>query len=1198
MTTDRVLSAPQSLISPDEVQRMASEPAASVWVGASAGTGKTKVLTDRLLRLLLPQQDGTPGTEPHRILCLTFTKAAASEMTIRLFETLGRWAVMPVDDADGGPCLREILERLNGYAPTAQQIKAAQQLFARILDAPAGLRILTIHSFCQSILGRFPLEADLQPHFRVLEETQARELIEQAQRAAIAEAGRLEMAGSALRNALENLTAEQSEDQFAELANDICKERGQMAGLLRGFQDVEAIYAAVCGFYGVTLGEDEKGYLAAAMNPAPEDEAAIKRVALAMLEGGKNDQERGGVILDWFSMNSQERHLNFWNYSRGFLTKAGTLYAKDFPSKAVRAQHPDAEDILHAEGRRLEGILDRSKAIHSARLTRDVLILGEAINRKYQSLKAERGGVDYDDLILKTHDLLRGRTLTLRGLGEGREQDVTRWIMYKLDQGIDHVLVDEAQDTNPEQWAIIEALCDDFFTGQGAKEDRVRTVFAVGDMKQSIYSFQRAAPEEFSRMNGLFHEKAEQAAQIFQNVFLSMSFRSTEAVLAAVDKTFDRDDLRTAMGGEFVHHTSVRAGQGGLVEMWPIIETEKPDQRSFWDPPVSVHEGRKSVLVLADTVADRIEGWLRSGEILPAYGRAVTPGDIMVLVRSRTALVDALIRALKTRGVPVSGMDRMDLSPQLVVQDLMAAAKFCLLPPDDLTLACLLKSPLIGWGDAELFALAAGRTGDLWSALVHFEPQANRRLLDDPIGLLPAQAQAITAYLRGLRSYAQSLGAYEFFSHILLSPCPGDEQSGLRALRRRLGEDSLDPLEEFLRMALTFGRDQPDVLELFVQYFESNPAEIKREMEEAGGQVRIMTVHGSKGLQAPIVILPDAIPQKAGRKNSGLLWPDKTGLDFPLWSPRGDDEPEAYSAVRGRLEEKAAQEDARLLYVAMTRAADRLYVCGRKGAKGDNAYSVSWYKTIRDGLLQVPGCAELADGRLRYETKQTAPPDKMKVAAARALEIPALPAWGLAPAPEDAVPPRPLTPSRQLAGDEGGGADITALSPLAGGTQYRFLRGNLTHKLLQFLPQFPVEHRGAAAAQFMDRNGGGLPGEIRPSVVREVLAVLDHPEYRAFFVPEGLAEVPVAALLEDNLALSGQIDRLVVGPDHVWVLDYKTNRPPPERAEDVARVYLRQMRAYRDAVTRIYPGRAVTCALLWTDGPRLMILPESILNRG
>lgn len=1197
MTTGRALSVSPSLTSPDEVQRMASEPAASVWVGASAGTGKTKVLTDRLLRLLLPQQDGTPGTEPHRILCLTFTKAAASEMTIRLFETLGRWAVMPVEPGPG-ESLTGTLEKLNGYPPTAQQIKAAQQLFARILDAPAGLRILTIHSFCQSVLGRFPLEADLQPHFRVLEETQARELIEQAQRAAIAEAGRPEMAGSALRNALENLTAEQSEDQFAELANEICKERGQMAGLLRGFQDVEAIYAAVCDFYGVVPGEDEKGYIAAAMNPAPEDEAAIKRVALAMLEGGKTDQERGAIILSWLALNDAQRFQKFQDYLGGYLTGKGTVFAQHFPTKKVKDAYPDAEDILHAEGRRLEGMLDRSKAIHSARLTRDVLILGEAINRTYQTLKTLRGGVDYDDLILKTRDLLRGRTLSLRGLGEGREQDVTRWIMYKLDQGIDHVLVDEAQDTNPEQWAIIEALCDDFFAGQGAKEDRARTVFAVGDMKQSIYSFQRAAPEEFSRMNALFDEKAEQAGQNFQNVFLSMSFRSTEAVLAAVDKIFDRDDLRAAMGGEFVHHTSVRAGQGGLVEMWPIIETEKPEQRSFWDPPVSVHEGRKSVLVLADTVADRIEAWLRSGEILPAYGRAVTPGDIMILVRSRTALVDALIRALKVRGVPVSGMDRMDLAPQLVVQDLMAAAKFCLLPPDDLTLACLLKSPLIGWGDEELFALAAGRTGDLWSALVHFEPDMNRRLLDDPIGLLPAQAQEVAEYLRTLRFHAQSLGAYEFFSHILLTPCPGDAQSGLRALRRRLGEDSLDPLEEFLRMALSFGRDQPDVLELFMQFFESNPTEIKREMEEAGGQVRIMTVHGSKGLQAPIVILPDAIPQKAGRKNSGLLWPDKTGLEFPLWSPRTDDEPEAYTKVRKQLEEKAAQEDARLLYVAMTRAADRLYVCGRKGAKGDNAYNVSWYKTIRDGLLQIPGCEELADESLRYETPQTKAPDKMKDSTARAAEIPAVPAWVFESAPEEAVPPRPLTPSRQLAGEESGDKALAALSPLAGGSQYRFLRGNLTHKLLQFLPQFPVEHREGAAREFMDRNGGGLPDEIRVSVVREVLAVLDHPETCAFFVPEGLAEVPVAALLEDNFALSGQIDRLVVGADHVWILDYKTNRPPPERAEDVPGVYIRQMRAYRDAVSKVYPGRAVTCALLWTDGPRLMVLPESILNRG
>lgn len=1184
--------------SPDDVQREASDPRASVWVGASAGTGKTKVLTDRLLRLLLPQGDGTAGTEPHRVLCLTFTKAAASEMMIRLLDTLGSWAVMPVDsDKAGEANLRQTLFKLLGEEPGEAQIRSAQQLFAKVLDSPVGLRILTIHSFCQSILGRFPLEADLQPHFKVMEPNEVADLVMLAQQKVLSRAGTDEMAGSSLRNALENLSRQQSEDQFSKLTEEISKERAQLASILRNFRDVESIYSALCEFYGIRPGMNEESYLAEAFNPDPEEERKIREVALLMREAeGVQNIDRSDAILNWLSLVPEERLKNFDSYRKGYLTDKGTIFA-NFPSKDVQKRNPAAQEILHAEGRRLLRILDTIKAINSARFTRDILILGAAVNEAYQELKASRGGVDYDDLILKTRDLLGGRTLTLGGLGQDGKTDVTNWIMYKLDQGIEHILVDEAQDTNPEQWSIIESLSDDFFSGVGSRGQSVRTVFAVGDMKQSIYSFQRAAPEEFSRMKGVFRERAYQGAQRFDDVFLNMSFRSTEAVLRVVDSVFDHESMREAMGGESVSHASMREGQGGLVEIWPVIETEKASKRSLWDPPVSLHEGRKGALILADLVAEKIEGWIKLGEVLSAYGRAVQPGDIMILVRSRTALVDAMIRALKLRGIPVSGMDRMNLGPQLVVQDLLAAAKFCLLPSDDLTLACLLKSPFIGWSDNELFALAAGRKGSLWSALVHYEPQVNRRLLDDSAGLTQERATEVTAYLKNLCLQAGKSGVYEFFSQILLSPCPGDVQTGLRAVRRRLGEEALDPLEELLRLALDFGRNQPDALELFVDYFESHPTEIKREMEEAGGYVRIMTVHGSKGLQAPIVILPDCIPPKASQNVSGILWPDKTGLSFPIWAARKDDEPEGYMNIKGKLEVKAAQEDARLLYVAMTRAADRLYICGKKIGEAEKSYDVSWYKAIREGMLKLEGVLEGDDKSLRFTVEQSKPQDKRKDHITCDKPGVQMPGWIYrAPVQEEALA-KPLIPSRQLEGDESGDSDVAALSPLAGASDFRFLRGNLTHKLLQILPESDIDKRRGAAVHYVEKNGAGLAREVQDSIVSEVLSILDHPDYSGFFDKNGLSEVPITALLDDRRVLSGQIDRLVVGEDTVWVLDYKTNRPPPERVENVQRVYLRQMRAYRDAVVRMYPQRRVICGLLWTDGARLMILPDSLMDR-
>lgn len=1184
--------------SADADQQSASNPLESVWVSASAGTGKTKVLTDRLLRLLLPKKDGSAGTDPHKILCLTFTKAAANEMTIRLFETLSRWAVMPVDavfeSQERKNFLKGALERLIGEEPTELQVQAARQLFARVLDAPSGIRILTIHSFCQSVLGRFPLEADLSPNFAVLEDSESRELIAQAQRDVFMQASSLEEAGSPLQNAMISLTSEQNEEQFIRLAGAVCSERAQFAKVLEAHRDIEAVYAEICRFYDVIPGQDADGFLRDTLFLEPAEEELLKSAARIAAEGsGKNEKERGEALLHWLSLSRGDRLGMFELYKRCFLTSAGELYSKTFLTKKRVEEFSHYEEILQKEAIRVDRIVQTLKKINCSAWARDLLILGDAVNRKYEALKRSKSVLDYDDLILRTYHLLTGQTLRFQSLRDdsaGEDIEVTPWIMYKLDRGIDHILVDEAQDTNPEQWKIIEALSDDFFSGAGAQEGR-RTCFTVGDMKQSIYSFQRAAPEEFNRMRGVFGEKIRAIGQEMFEIPLKSSFRSSRAVLDLVDVVFDRDDLRAALGGENVSHISTRMGQAGRVELWPVFKTETSEAREFWDPPVTVREGQKASSALAQEIADTIESWITSGDLLEAYDRPVQPGDILILVRTRIAFVDELIRALKQRRIPVSGADRMHLEAQLVVQDLLAAAKFCLLPDDDLTLACLLKSPLIGWGDSELFSLATDRTGDLWSELVHFGSRTYHRLLDDPDGLEAGRVEQAVCYLKELREASEQSGVYEFFSWILHRPCPGHTESGVMAIKQRLGEDAADPLQEFLNAALDFGRSHPDMLQLFVEHFESRHMEIKREMEEAGGQVRIMTVHGSKGLQAPIVILPDTVASTNSGKAPTLLWPDKTGLSFPLWAPRQGDAPRDYHRVRDRVKAKLEEESNRLLYVAMTRAADRLYVCGFKGSRSGS--EESWHDKIRQGFERLEPVVRDENKRLRYVISQTRPPDKVRAPAEKGADEEPLPVWLKRPAPGEPDPPRPLVPSRASEEED----SFPVLSPLADSHAYRFLRGNVTHKLLQFLPSFDAEARASAAEMYVNKHGAALDEDQRASIVREVLAVMNDPETRVFFAEDGLAEVPVTALLGGNKILSGQIDRLVVRTDDVWILDYKTNRPPPERVAEVPGLYLRQMKAYRDAVRAIYPGKAIVCALLWTDGPRLMILPDAEMDK-
>ena len=1144
---------------PNSLQQIASDPLESIWVSASAGTGKTKVLTDRVLRLLLPRSDIIPGTRPFRILCLTFTKAAANEMRVRISSILSEWAVMDVAD------LKTTLQKLLGRAPIAKQIEAAQRLFVDVIDSAGGVQIMTIHSFCQSVLGRFPLESGLMPNFKVLEDAQAAALMTLAQHNVLRRAHA--QATLPLQAALINIAAEINEEQFAHLVRDMCRERYQLRSIFKKFWDQDGVYEAICRYYAISPDRDAQSYLQDFCADRSFDAIGLQHVATAMCDSSSEEEAGlGEQILNWLEVSQEDRSQGFHEYQAIFLTKSGTPRKRNFPTAKTKKAHPTCEQTLRAEAARLVDMRNIYSKIKTAALTRDLLHLGHKILQEYDALKNQNSALDFDDLIICTLDLLRGQTKNMK---KASATEALPWIMFKLDQGLDHILIDEAQDTNPEQWKIIEALCDEFFAGLSARDDVIRTTFTVGDIKQSIYSFQRAAPEEFQHMQSVFDKKTAQAGKEHKAVALNISFRSTRSILALVDSVFEKADLRHALGGEPVHHESFRSGQAGLVELWPLFEEQKQEKRNIWDPPVEVRERTSSAAQLANYTAEQIKGWLDTNELLPAYNRAVQPGDIMILVRTRTAFVDQLVRALKQRNIPVSGVDRMILGEQLAVQDMLAIGNFCLLPEDDLTLGCVLKSPLLGWDEEELFALAYGREESLWQALQKSENK---------------KAQHSSSYLKNLIRQSRILGVYEFFSYILQVRCPADEQSGLRAVKNRLGQDALDPLDELMNAALNFGCNHIDDLQIFLQQQEEEKTEIKRELDEAGGTVRIMTIHGSKGLQAPIVIMPDTILSSGSKKSPRLLWPDKTKIDIPLWAPRKDDEPQEYKKLAGQYESCADEEYYRLLYVAMTRAADRLYIGGYAGKKSPK--DESWYNLIRQGLARLEGVQELEKGLLRLESEQTGPPDRGQKAMPQKGPPDSLPQWLFHDAPEEPVPSRPLIPSRPSQ-DE---LETAAVSPLSGGREYRFRRGNITHKLLQFLPDISLDNRKKTAQNFVEKQADDLPSSVREEIVREVLGIVNNPDYAPFFAHGSMAEVPVTGLMEDGRIVSGQIDRLVVGESDIWIVDYKTNRPPPREADNVPKIYKKQLQAYSDTIEKIYPGRAIHCALLWTDGPFLTVI--------
>ncbi len=1144
------------------VQRRAAAPESSVWVAASAGTGKTKVLTDRVLSLMLH------GTPPARILCLTFTKAAAAEMANRLAERLAGWTAKSDAELDD-----ELAALLDGQ-PDAERRLTARRLFARVLDAPGGIKIQTLHAFCQSVLGRFPLEAGVPPHFQVLDERSAAELLAAAREEVLSSAhlpGR-----EALAEAIASVIAHAHEQTFAELVAELIKERARLLRLVRNHGDVAKLAGALRRTLGIGEGENAASVLAEAAAEQAFDAAGLRRAAAAMTAASSaTDRAHGAAIADWLDAPTERRIAAFQDYLAAFFKERGegevfkTLIHKD-----ALAAAPGADPILAAEAARLAAVRAKLRALSVAAASAALLHLGDAILSAYRRHKLARATLDYDDLILETRDLLA-------------RPGVAAWVLYKLDGGLDHILIDEAQDTNPEQWEVVEALSAEFFAGQGAR-DRPRTIFAVGDAKQSIFGFQRAAPAAFAAMRDHFAERARAARQRWDRVELEVSFRSTAAVLEAVDRVFAESDAQVGVlfGESRVSHDPVRVGQAGLVELWPPASPAAADEPEAWAPPEARSGALPPRALLARLIARKIWHWTvaRDGvddpqSRLDSKGRRLRAGDFLVLVRRRNAFVEELVRELKQREVPVAGVDRMVLTDQLAVMDLVALGRSLLLPDDDLTLATVLKGPLIGLDEDQLFALAHGRKGSLWREL-------RRRRGEDPA------FQAAHTALAALRARADYVRPYEIYGELL------GAGGGRRRLLGRLGPEAGDPIEEFLSLALSFEREQVPSLEGFLHWLEAGAQTVKRDMEHGGDAVRIMTVHGAKGLQAPVVIMPDTL--QAPQAPRGLFWlADHDGL--ALWPIRKAYDGPAATAARAAAAEAQAEEYRRLLYVAMTRAEDRLYVCGWNTRQ--KAPENCWYHMVKRALVGTAEptafdfTGEIGGGwqgpGLRFATVQATAPEQAEEALPEDLGSAPLPPWAeRVPAPEPA-PPKPLAPSRPS------GLEPAVRSPLGADDGLRFRRGLIVHRLLQSLPDLPPDRRRAAAERFLASSVHGLDGEQQAELLAETLAVLAQPDFAPLFGPGSRAEVPVVGTIEGRQGteiVSGQIDRLVVTDQAVLVIDYKTNRPAPASETQVAPLYLRQMALYRAVLQGIYPDRPVRSLLLWTEGPRIMQLSDALLE--
>jgi ATP-dependent helicase/nuclease subunit A len=1142
----------------DANQARASDPSASAWVSANAGTGKTAVLVKRVLRLLLA------GSRPESILCLTYTKTAAAEMQNRLLKGLADWATMS-DEA-----LRKELAKLMRRTPDADDLREARRLFARALEARGGLKIHTIHGFCERLLQRFPLEAAVTPHFSVLDEQSAvlhkRDAFDTVVTRAASDPD------SALGLALARIIGITSEDYFRQVVNVVLGKRAELARMVALHDSLDdwarAEAEALKQFFGVA-DRDEQDIIAAQAQTL-SDEAIDRALAAfaAFGSGAKTDKEAAAALESARRSGEEGRAAAL----RGlFLTQKGTPAAR-LCTKAMKDAAPDIVAMLDDAKTAFAALETDLAHLRVAEASGAVIVLADAIQAEYEQRKRDEAALDYDDLIVKTRHLLS-------------RSGAAAWVLYKIDGGVDHILVDEAQDTNPEQWSIIEALAAEFFAGQGASE-RVRTLFAVGDEKQSIYSFQGANPARFGAVGRGFRQRAQAARTAWNEVPLNVSFRSTVPVLEAVDHVFAQSSAAqglTFVENAIIEHHAFRQGEAGLVEMWQVETTEPPTPAEPFEPWKEDVSGASAIEALCKRIATMIRGWLDTGEPLPSQGRSVKAGDILILVRRREPFTTPMIRALKRANIPVAGADRMRLMEQLAVKDLVALADVLLMPEDDLALAVVLKSPLFGLDDDALFDLAYERPGPLWAAL------------KDKAGD-PRFAEA-AARISDWLGQADTLPPYEFFSGLLSA----DAQLMRKRMLTRLGPEAAEAIDEFLDAALAFDREATPSLQGFVNELRNGEIDIKRDMDQDRDEVRIMTVHGAKGLQAPIVILPDTCANPRGQ-GPRVFEADRPGyppdeVGHLLWPPKG------HSNVPGLLPAKSAADQAeleeyhRLLYVAMTRACDRLYICGWQGVQPRR--DDCWYNTIEQGLR--PHLVATEEGghtvsRLRTDQEKSV---DAREKARKAETVPPLPDWASIPAPRERVRTR-LAPSRLALNAEGSGefgVEQPPLGPKALAEDLRFARGRLVHSLLQHLPDVAPEDQEHAARTFVAARGGELPEALKAEIVDESLAIVRDEAFAALFQPGSLAEVPVVAQISDSLDLEGQIDRLAILDDELLILDYKTNRPPPSTESEVAQAYINQLAAYRLALCSLFPGKTVRAALLWTDGARLMEISSTSLDQ-
>jgi ATP-dependent helicase/nuclease subunit A len=1140
-------------------QIRASNPAVSTFVSANAGSGKTHVLVNRVIRLLLQ------GARPEKILCITFTKAAAANMSQRVFETLGRW--INLSDAE----LNRQLAEAGVKRPDAIQRTRARELFSHALETPGGLKVQTIHALCTRLLQQFPFEANVPARFEVLDDRDQFEIVERAILGVFLEAAANPQ--SATGKALAAAITSAADRTFRDVVHEACL---GSAGFMEWIDGGEAKALAQLHRALGLNGSEQPADVERDIVNGPH--LPLKRWLefAAILDGGsKTDQKQAETLRFAFHLQGGEQVEEYLSI---FLT-TDKEFRKSVVTQRFVKDHPSVAAAFNNEASRLVDLLEKRRAVAAAERSRALVQIAAAVAKRYVREKQERGLLDYDDLIDKTLAMLR--------------RTASGWVHYKLDQGVDHVLVDEAQDTSPHQWEIVSHIIEDFASGAGARGNLTRTLFAVGDEKQSIFSFQGAAPREFDRWHRDFRRRFEKAGLEWDgDIRLNFSFRSGRTILDAVDQVFRSEEIypsiHTRAIGPPVHNALADAAPG-VVELWDLAHADDGPDIDGWSAPFDHVAETSAEAKLSARITRAIKAMVDTQEAVgrPGNRRPVRPGDILVLVRRRGKLFDAVLQALKRAHVPVAGADRLKLTEHIAIIDLMHLADAILMPWDDLALAVVLKSPLFGLSEEQLFTLAHGRG----------RKKRLRSSLAEHAAADPAFAPALDRLTR-CEAMASHASPFAFYSWLL-----GPER-GRSQILSRLSHEASDALDEFLELALRYEQREPATLQGFTVWLRATDIEIKRDMEISRDEVRVMTAHGAKGLEAPVVFLVDTTSTPLDNARLSLIRfqsdsDSGAAPDCVVWAGRKADDPTAVRVARQRMEGDIEHEYRRLLYVAMTRAAERLIICGVQPGNRKEEPKNSWYRLVANGLEAselVEQPLNVHDGMVRRFTRPddtfapVSTPQRPKQA-----ELVLPPYW----LHEKAKTIEPAFEFRRPSDAENEGHQF-ARNESPRDRQRALRRGVLVHRLLQSLPDVPADRRRDAATLYLARNAKDFAENECAALAAQTLGIIDGGRFAELFTHGSRAEVPIVGRIaragRTPLAVSGQIDRLIVTEREILIADYKTNHAPPRELAGVPSAYRQQLALYRTLLQRLYPQRAVRAALVWTETPEIMEIPAGVLD--